>query len=104
MAVKLMDVPKCMLLPEGYQKKKLARIRRDFFSNTHQYIESVFGVGSHMDFKRKYAEFNFEDSNVTNKLTSIVWRDEYIFAGCIETRTLNNDKQYTFFRDLSCIE
>ena len=87
---------------------EVTNLMDDFFVNTKKYVESKLklkNVGEAY-FKIKSASFSYGSRQVNsdNIVTYVEFRERYIIAGMFETRTAFNDLQFTFFRDLSCLE
>ena len=78
----------------------------NFFVNTKEYIMENLGDKVDPFFRIKsYALTGESDRiNTDNRITYVKFRERYVVAGMLETRTAFNDSQFTFFRDLSFLE
>ena len=100
--VKLMEVPKC-IFRQVSSVVDVYELMNKFFINTKGYLEER--VGENPLFEIKDAFLNERVGTVTgDKITYVKYQEKYIVAGMLETKTAFNDLQFTFFRDLSCLE
>jgi len=104
--VKLMKVPKSIFRQTGDEKIHVENLMEKFFVNTKKYVQSKLKGDEDHYFKIKSASFSYGSRQVNsdNIVTYVEFRERYIIAGMFETRTAFNDLQFTFFRDLSCLE
>ena len=102
--VELMKVPKAIYRQVG-DAKNVQNLMNDFFINTKEYIQNKLNIND-MYFQIKCADFAYSSKivNSDNRITYVEFKEKHIVAGMFETRTAFNDLQFTFFRDLSCLE
>lgn len=100
--VKLIKVPESMLRDVGSDAQD---IMNKFFINTKEYIQSKLDRSEDHFFEIKSAKFIDARKNIEleNRITYVEFKEKYIVAGMLETRTAFNFSQFTFFRDLSCL-
>ena len=103
--IKLMKIPKCasLFLDAEYLGKFQTKMEK-FLVNTKNYIESVHDKSKPHTFEIKSGELIYSGTNSNDSLTYLIYEEKYLVAGIIETRTPFNNLQFTFFRDLSCLE
>lgn len=100
--VKLMEVPKCIFRQEG-PCKDVYKLMNKFFVNTKKYLEERVEENPLIEIKNAF--LNERIGAVTgDKISYVKYQEKYIVAGMLETKTALNDLQFTFFRDLSCLE
>lgn len=75
-----------------------------FLVNTKNYIEGVHDKSMPHSFEINIGELLYSGVNSNDRLTYLIYEEKYLVAGVIETRTPFNNAQFTFFRDLSCLE
>ena len=100
--VELIKVPKSIFMqvnpaPDVYE------LMDNFFINAKEYVQSRLVDCRDSSFEIKSANLAYGPENVisNNRINYIEFREKYIIAGMLETRTRFNDVQFTFFRDLS---
>ncbi len=98
--VELMKIPKSVSLITGEQGN-ITDLIDGFFINSKQYVEQVSDNANDFDFEIKSAEVDYRDIEGKDKLSYLIYKEKYIIAGVLETRTPYNNLHYTFFRDLS---
>ena len=101
--MELMEVPKCVSRNTGEQVAIVETID-NFFTNTKEYIEEVLFNTMREDFEIKNPELTYNRIESNDGLAYLLYKEKYIIAGVIETRTAFNNLHYTFFRDLSFLE
>lgn len=101
--VKLMKVPESMLRDLGSDTQE---IMNKFFINTKEYIQSKLDRSEDNYFEVKCADLAYSSNEVNsnNRITYVEFKEKYVIAGMIETRTAYNFSQFTYFRDLSCLK
>ena len=101
--VKLMEIPKPLLREVGSDAQKLMN---ELFINTKEYVQSKLKNSEDFYFVIKSADlaYSSHEVNSNNRITYVEFKEKYILAGMLETRTAFNYSQFTFFRDLSCLE
>ena len=99
--IKLMDVPKSIFMQVN-PATEVQELMGEFFRNTKDYILSKSKGVYNLDFEVKSASFNYSDKTYSDdRITYVSFKEKYVVAGMLETRTAFNDLQFTFFRDLS---
>lgn len=104
--VNLMNLPKTAFRKVG-ETGDINKIMDDFFLNTKKYIQKNLMEGDDSLFEVKSASLIYGlerdkiDSN--NRITYVEYKEKWVVAGMLETRTRFNDLEFTFFRDLSCL-
>ena len=103
-----MKVPKTIFRRTDGEKIHVENLMNDFFINTKKYVQSKLKLKNigEVYFEIKSADFAYssEKINSNNRITYVEFKEKYVLAGMLETRTAFNDLQFTFFRDLSCVE
>ena len=81
-------------------------LMNNFFVNTKEYVQSKLKGSENHYFEIKSASFAYTSDKFLsdNRITYIEFKEKYVIAGMLETRTAFNNLQFTFFRDLSCLE
>ena len=103
--VKLMKVPKCAsIFLDAENSGKYQTKMEKFLVNTKNYLESIHNKSKPHAFEIKSGELIYSGVNSNDRLTYLIYEEKYLVAGVIETRTPFNHLQFTFFRDLSCLE
>jgi hypothetical protein len=90
-----------------WDKQYLAeQIIDEFFLNIEEYILSLYEYYFPSNFEIKFRELAHSGKITKDKLTYLVLNDEkeYVLAGILCTQTEFKNWNYTFFRDLSCLE
>jgi hypothetical protein len=108
--VVLMKVPKPIYM-EVNPAPNVNKLMDDFFLNAKEYIQTklmecddnLFEVKSADLVYGSYSAYGSEKVNSDNRITYVEFKEKYIVAGMLETRTRFNDLSFTFFRDLSCL-
>ena len=108
--VVLMKVPKAVLT-EVRPTPEIQKLMDDFFLNAEDYIQTKLMECDDSLFEVKSADFAYgsdsahglEKVNSDNRITYVEFKEKYIIAGMLETRTAFNNLEFTFFRDLSCL-
>ena len=103
--VDLIDIPKTFSRITG-EEEGVDDIINDFFINSRKHIESKVKRESPIYFEIDSASLAYGSNHVNSndRVTYLKLDDRYVVAGVIETRTAYNSIQYSFFRDLSCLE
>jgi len=103
--VELIEVPGAIFRQVG-PTEECYKLMNDFFINTKEYIQSKLENSEDFYFVIKSADFAYSshEVNSNNRITYVEFKEKYVLAGMLETRTAFNDLQFTFFRDLSCLE
>ena len=103
--VELMDVPKA-IFRQVSPTEDVNELMNDFFINVKEYVQSKLEESPEHYFKIKVGDLAYSSDKVNSndRITYVEFREKYIVAGMLETRTAFNDLQFTFFRDLSCLE
>ncbi len=103
--VKLMKVPKAIFRQVG-GAEDVQNLMDRFFINTKKYVKIKLKNIDEIDFKIKSADFVYDSRKVNsdNRITYVHFKEKYVIAGMLKTRTAFNDLQFTFFRNLSCLE
>ncbi len=101
--VKLMKIPKSVLREMGSDVQELMD---ELFINTKEHVQSKLKNSEDFYFVIKSADlaYSSHEVNSNNRITYVEFKEKYILAGMLETRTAFNYSQFTFFRDLSCLE
>ena len=106
--VKLMKVPKTIFRQTEDEKIHAENLMEKFFVNAKKYVESKLKLKKidKVHFKIKCADlaYSSEKVNSDNRITYVEFKEKYVLAGMLETRTAFNDLQFTFLRDLSCLQ
>jgi hypothetical protein len=97
--VRLMRVPKSIFRHVGDQWG-VNKLMNNFFINVRDYLQDK--LKDDKDFYFEIKSNNLENSD--NIITYLEYKEKWVVAGMLETRTAYNNKQFTFFRDLSCLE
>ncbi|MDP2672630.1 MAG: hypothetical protein Q8O84_02350 [Nanoarchaeota archaeon] len=102
--VKLMKVPKA-IYRQVSGAGDVQNLMDYFFINTKKYVQIKLNVNdTHFYIKSADFAYSSEKVNSNNRITYVEFKEKYILAGVMETRTRFNNLQFTFFRDLSCLE
>ena len=103
--IKLMDIPKSDCRITG-DTEDVYGLMNDFFINAKEYIESKLTRDISDYFKIDAASLSYGPLDIIsdNRINHLNFRDKYLIAAMLETRTEGNNVQFTFFRDLSCLE
>jgi len=112
--VKLMDLPKSDCRITG-DTEDVYKLMNDFFINTKKYIESRLDrcPDFYFDIKSGEIVYNSQEENLDkapqqvvsdDRITCLKFKEKYNVAGMLETRTECNNVQFTFFRNLDCLE
>ena len=103
--VKLIKVPKA-IFRQVSSAEDVNKLMDDFFINTKKYVQSRLenSLDFYFEIKAGNLAYSSDKVNSNNRITYVEFREKYIVAGMLETRTAFNDLQFTFFRDLSCLE
>lgn len=103
--IELMEVPKAIFAQVG-PTSDVDKLMNAFFVNTRGYIEFKIKNALEFNFEIKSADFAYSSMGVNSndRITYMAFKERYIVAGMLETRTAFNNLQFTFFRDLSCLE
>ncbi len=103
--VKLMDIPKPFGRITG-ESGNAHELMNNFFINTKEYIQSKLNDNDVNNFKIEGGYLVSSPSEVIsdNIINYLTFREKYVVATMFETRTEFNYLQFTFFRDLSCLE
>jgi len=103
--VRLIKVPKSIFRHVG-PTPDVQNLMNDFFINAKEYIQNKLNGSEDHYFEIKSADFAYSSNaiNSDNRITYIEYQERYIIAGMLETRNAFNNLQFTFFRDLSCLE
>ena len=104
--IKLTEIPKSFMGELGTDAHKYMG---EFFINTKGYVQSRLKCSEDYYFEIKSSHFtnirkDKEKIELDNRITYVEFKEKYIIAGMIETRTAFNYSQFTFFRDLSWLE
>ena len=99
-----MKVPKS-IFRQVSPASDIYKLMQDFFINAKDYVQEKLIEKDYL-FKIKSAElaYNPDEVNLVNRITYLEFKEKYVIAGMLETRTRFNDLQFTFFRDLSCLQ
>lgn len=104
----LRNVPKAISRQTG-ETKEIDKIMNDFFINTKQYIQSRLMERHDSFFEIKSAELvcgipETEEYVISNnRITYLEYKEKWVVAGMLQTRTGFNNLEFTFFRDLECL-
>ena len=105
--VNLMKLPKTSFRKVG-ETRDINKVMNDFFFNTKEYIQKTLMEGDNNSFEVKSARLIYglgEDKEKSdNRITYMEYKEKWVVAGMLETRTRLNDLEFTFFRDLSCLK
>ena len=89
---------------DGQEISRFGKTIDSFFDNTIGYIESVHDKSKHHEFNIRGGEINYPDGGSNYRLTYLLYDDNYVVAGVVETRTTFNHLRFTFFRDDKFLE
>ena len=100
-----MKVPKA-IFRQVNPTQDVQELMDKFFINTKEYVQNKLEKNVNHLFEIKSAKLTYGPNkvNLDNRITYLEFNEKYIISGMFETRTPFNDLQFTFFRDLSCLE
>lgn len=99
-----MKLPKTSFRQVG-RAGNINKIMDDFFFNTREYIQKTLMEADNNFFEVKSASLIYNlNVNSDNRITYLEYKEKWVVAGMLETRTRFNDLEFTFFRDLSCLK
>ena len=101
-----MEVPKAIFMQVN-PIEDVERLMNSFFINTKEYIKENLvekDIGSYFKIKSYALTDDVNKINTNSRITYVEFKERYVVAGMLETRTALNDLQFTFFRDLSLLE
>jgi hypothetical protein len=103
--VKLMKIPKA-IFRQTDSTQDINKLMNSFFVNTKEYVKSRLenSIDNYFEIKSANLSYNSNEINSDNRISYLEFKEKYILAGMLETRTTFNNLQFTFFRDLSCLE
>jgi hypothetical protein len=100
-----MKIPKA-IFRQTDSTQDVNELMNSFFVNTKEYVKSKLenSIDNYFEIKSASLAYGPNEINSDNRITYIEFKEKYILAGMLETRTSFNNMQFTFFRDLSCLE
>jgi hypothetical protein len=101
--VELIKVPKAIFRQTGFGEG-IDKLMNDFFINTKEYVQSKLKESEDCYFEIKSASLTYSLGDVPIDRIKYVLYKKYVIAGMLETTDIFSDLQFTFFRDLSCLE
>lgn len=101
--VKLMEVPKAIFRQVGMEEG-VQELMNGFFVNAKEYIQSKLKESENHYFEIKSAQLIYQLGDIPMERITYVQYKKYVVASMLQTTDVLNDLQFTFFRDLSCLE
>ena len=100
-----MDLPRSVeIFLDSEGTSSFGKTIDSFFDNTIGYIKSVHDKSKPHEFNIRGGEINYPDRGSNDRLTYLLYDDNYVVAGVVETRTTFNHLRFTFFRDDKFLE